>query len=320
MASKIRRPRHVTVAEFFERHGSALGMCLIGSDRGFDRKISEPTINRPGLALSGFFSYFAYKRVQVLGNSERSYLHSAKREARIEHFRELCARDVPCLVISRSKTIPEDLMAIAEEARISVFQTSMITMKFVNAATIALEMDFAPSCTEHGSMIDVQGIGILIRGASGSGKSETVLGLLGRGASLVADDVVHLHSFEGRELIGTAPELGRNHMEVRGIGLINVAAMFGVGAIRLRKRLDLVVELRPMEELNSVERIGAGQKTCVILDIEVPVVELPVAPGRDMARLVEIAGLDQKLKSLGYDAAVEFDKKLLKYMEDRTIY
>jgi HPr kinase/phosphorylase len=317
---KTRRPNFITVGDFYERHREALGLVLLGSDAGFGRKIGEPTINRPGLALSGFLSYFAYKRVQVLGNSELSYLHSTKRSERETHFREMCERDIPCVVVSRGKTIPEDLMAIAAERGISVFQSPMITMKFVNAATIMLEMDFAPSCSVHGSMVDVQGIGILVRGKSGAGKSETVLGLLGRGGSLVADDVVHLRAFEGRELIGSAPDGARSHMEVRGIGVINVAAMFGIGSIRLRKRLDLIVDLVAAEKLNEVDRFGAASRCEEFLGIPVPVVEIPVAAGRDLARLVEIAGLDQKLKSLGYDAAVEFNKKLLNLLEGRTIY
>jgi len=320
MASKIRRPSHITVGEYYEKHHKGLGLTLLGSEKGFSRKISEPTINRPGLALSGFFTYFAFKRIQVIGNSERSYLNASSPETQIKSFGEICARDVPCIVISRGKTIPEELMKIAEEAGISVFQTQMITMKFVNAATIRLESDFAPSCSEHGCMVDVQGIGILVRGESGAGKSETVVGLLSRGGSLVADDLVHISIVEGRDLVGSAPELSRNHMEVRGIGLINVAAIFGVGALRLRKRLDLVIDLKPVVDMNAVERIGLEKRTCTILGIDIPLVELPVAPGRDMARLVEIAALDQKLKSLGHDTPVEFDKKLLKFMEDRTIY
>lgn len=171
---KIRRPTHVTVGDFFSRHGEKLQLKLLGSDAGFARKISEPTINRPGIALAGFFTYFAYKRVQVLGNSELSYLNGAKKGERKEFFGEMCRRDVPCLVVSRGKVLPRGLMKVAEDAGLSVFQSPMITMKFVNAATIGLEMDFAPSCSMHGSMVDVQGIGVLISGASGSGKSETV--------------------------------------------------------------------------------------------------------------------------------------------------
>ena len=193
----------------------------------------------------------------------------------------------------------------------------MVTMNFINAATVRLEWDFAPTSTEHGCMVDVMGIGILIRGESGSGKSETVLALLRRGASLVADDMVRIRNIEGRELIGTSPELGRSHMEVRGLGIIDVAALFGVGTFRTEKRLDLIVTLRPAEELNELDRVGLDKKHHKLLGMQIPHVELPVAPGRDMAQLIEVAALDQKLKSLGHDTAVEFNKKLLKKMADQ---
>ncbi|MCB1235431.1 MAG: HPr(Ser) kinase/phosphatase, partial [Verrucomicrobiae bacterium] len=239
----------ISVGDFYERHGYELRMRLVGSKCGFDRQISEPTINRPGLALSGFFTYFALHRVQVFGKAERSYLKHLSEENMRRRFTELCRRHIPCIVISRGESLPPSLLKIANDAGISVFQTALVTMNFINAATVRLEWDFAPSQTEHGCMVDVNGIGILIRGESGAGKSEIVLSLLRRGASLVADDMVRLRNIEGREIVGTAPELGRTHMEVRGLGIINVAALFGIGTFRTEKRLDLVVTLLPAEKL-----------------------------------------------------------------------
>ena len=194
----------------------------------------------------------------------------------------------------------------------------MITMKFINAATIALEDDFSPTVTEFGSMVDILGVGVLIRGASGIGKSECVLGLIERGHSLVADDVTRITSIEGRELMATAPALTRNHMEVRGIGIINVANMFGIGSIRIEKRLDLVVTLKDWNELEEVDRIGLDREFYEILGMQVPHVTIPVKPGRDIARLVEVAAMDQKLKGLGQNSAVEFNEKLLNLMESRS--
>jgi HPr kinase/phosphorylase len=193
----------------------------------------------------------------------------------------------------------------------------MITMKFINSATIALEADFSPSVTEFGSMVDILGVGVLIRGASGIGKSECVLGLIERGYSLVADDVTRMTSLEGRELVATAPELTRNHMEVRGIGIINVANIFGIGSIRLEKRLDLVVTLKDWQELEEVDRIGLDQEFYEVLGLQVPHVTIPVRPGRDIARLIEVAAMDQKLKGLGRNGAVEFNTKLLQLMEPK---
>ena len=308
----------VTVETFYTAHAEKLQMKLEGPRVGFHRKIREPTINRPGLALSGFYTYFAEKRVQVLGAAEHSYLKSLTKNLRAQRFRELCAHRIPCLVISRGFHLAPELLEVTERARIAVFRTPMITMKFINAATIMLEMDFSPTVTEFGSMVDILGVGVLIRGQSGIGKSECVLGLIERGHSLVADDVTRITSLEGRELMATAPELTRNHMEVRGIGIINVASVFGIGSIRIEKRLDLVVTLKEWQDLESVDRIGLDQEFYEILGMKVPHVTIPVRPGRDIARLIEVAAMDQKLKGLGQNSAVEFNAKLLNLMETKS--
>jgi HPr kinase/phosphorylase len=304
----------VTVETFFERHARSLQLKLEGRQVGFERRIREPTINRPGLALARFYAYFAEKRVQVLGAAEQSYLKSLSARERHARFRALCSQKIPCIVTSRGFHLAPELLAIAESAGIAVFRTPMITMKFINAATIALELDFSPVVTEFGSMVDILGVGVLIRGTSGVGKSECVLGLIERGYSLVADDVTKIKSLEGRELMATAPELTRYHMEVRGIGIINVVSVFGIGAIRIEKRLDLVVTLKDWQELEEVDRIGLDRELYEILKIEVPHITIPVRPGRDIARLIEVAAMDQKLKGLGLNSAVEFNEKLLDRM------
>jgi HPr kinase/phosphorylase len=180
-----------------------------------------------------------------------------------------------------------------------------------------MEVDFSPSVTEFGSMVDILGVGVLIRGQSGIGKSECVLGLIERGYSLVADDVTRVTSLEGRELMATAPELTRYHMEVRGIGIINVASIFGIGSIRIEKRIDLVVTLRDWQEFEEVDRIGLDQGYYEIMKLQVPHITIPVRPGRDIARLIEVAAMDQKLKGLGRNSAVEFNDKLLNLMETK---
>ena len=307
----------VTVESFYNSHAEQLLMKLDGSRVGFHRKIREPTINRPGLALSGFYTYFAEKRVQVLGAAEHSYLKSLAPKVRVRRFRALCVRKIPCLVVSRGFHLDPAVLAVAAEEKIAVFRTPMITMKFINAATIALEMDFSPTITEFGSTVDILGVGVLIRGASGIGKSECVLGLIERGYSLVADDVTRITSLEGRELMATAPELTRNHIEVRGIGIINVASVFGIGSIRIEKRLDLVVTLKDWQEVEAVDRIGLDREFYEILGLQVPHLTIPVRPGRDMARLIEVAAMDQKLKGLGHNSAIEFNTKLLNLMEQK---
>ncbi|GEP44058.1 HPr(Ser) kinase/phosphatase [Brevifollis gellanilyticus] len=312
--TRVKRPSSITVGEFFAENEKPLKLKIVGTDVGFARKILEPSVNRPGLALSGFFSYFAYKRVQVIGNSELSFLDSLEPKLRAARFSQLCSWEIPCLIVARAHRLAEDLVQIANEAGISVFQTSMLTMKFLNNATIKLDTAFAPTQTVHGCLVDVQGIGVLIQGDSGTGKSEAVIGLLQRGASLVADDAVRLRNIEEREIVGMAPETTRDMIEIRGLGILNVAALFGVGSVRLSKRLDLIVQLVHVKESEDLERVGREDQTVDILGIAVNRVELPVAPGRDVAGLIELAALNYKLRSFGYNSAVEFDQRLLKKM------
>lgn len=314
--TKVKRPSSITVGDFFRQNEKTLKLRLVGSDVGFSRKIWEPSVNRPGLALSGFFTYFAYKRIQIVGNSELSFLEGLEPKLRAARFSQLCTWDIPCLVIARGHRLPEELVQIANEAGISLFQTSMVTMKFLNAATIKLETAFAPTMLVHGCLVDVQGIGVLVQGSSGSGKSESVIGLLQRGASLVADDAVRLRLIEDREIVGTAPEMTRDMIEIRGLGILNVAALFGVGSVRLSKRLDLLVNLVHVKEAEDLERVGTTQLTQEIMGLAVPKADIPVAPGRDVAGLIELAALNYKLRAFGYNSAVEFDQRLLKKMAD----
>jgi HPr kinase/phosphorylase len=305
----------VSVGHFFRDHADALGLELVAGEQGLERLIREPTVNRPGLALSGFYNYFAPKRVQVFGSAELSYLQSLPAAERKQRLRRFFGCTIPCLVVARHAKVSPAIVELAGQSGVPVFRTPMITMKFINAATIALELEFAPRRSEHGSMVDILGVGTLIRGASGIGKSECVLSLLERGYSLVSDDVTRFRAFEGRELIGSSAELTRFHMEVRGIGIINVAAIFGVRSIRTEKTLDLVVTLKDWREMEDVDRHGLHRQNYKILGISVPHVIIPVRMGRDLGHLVEVAALDHKLKSHGTDSALEFNERLIKQME-----
>jgi HPr kinase/phosphorylase len=313
MPPRVKTVASISVEKFFKSHADALGLTLHGEQVGFERLISEPAMNRPGLALAGFFSYFARKRVQVLGNSELSYLKKLPEPMRIDRFRRMCDRDIPCIVVARGSQLDACLTQVTKDHGIPVFGTSQVTMNFLNSATIRLEHEFAPSVTLHGCMVDMRGVGVLIVGKSGAGKSETAIGLLERGASLVADDMVRV-KYVGGELVATSPDLSRGYMEIRGIGIINVANLYGLASIRPDKRLDLVVTLKPQVDLNEVDRVGLQQKTYEILGQQVVHVEIPVGPGRDTARMVTIAALDQQLRRLGYNMADEFNQKLLKHM------
>jgi len=311
------RVSFIEVGEFYTRHSETLQLKLVGPPLGFDRKIREPTINRPGLALSGFFTYFAGKRIQVFGNAEVSYLKFLDAQTQKDRCLQLCKEQIPCIVVSRSLPVPRALAEAAAQLEIAVFRTPAVTMRFINAATLGLEADFAPTASEHGSMVDVMGVGALVRGTSGIGKSECVLGLIERGYSLVSDDVTRFRLLDGRELVATAPDLTRYHMEVRGLGIINVASIFGVGSIRIEKRLDLIVTLKDWHELEEVDRIGLETEYYEILGIKIPHITIPVRTGRDLSRLVEVAALDQKLKSLGQNSAVEFNQRLLNLMQTK---
>ncbi len=306
----------ITVGAFFARHAESLHMeQLDRSPLGMEREIREPTLNRPGLALSGFYSYFAEKRIQVFGAAELCYLNGIDPVEAQACCRALCERPIPCIVVARGFEPPPFLIGEAAAAGVAVFISKMVTMNFLNAATLALSHDFAPTKSEYGSMVDILGVGTLVRGSSGIGKSECVLGLLERGHSLVSDDITRYRAIEGRELIGTSPDLTRHHMEVRGLGVINVMSIFGVGSVRLEKRLDLVVTLRDWEEFEEVDRTGLDQDYYDVLGVQVPHVTIPVRMGRDLARLVEVAALDQKLKSMGHHSALEFNQRLVQVMQ-----
>jgi len=308
---------HITVGHFYANHAEKLGLRLEGSSRGLNRLIREPTINRPGLALSGFFSYFAVKRIQVLGAAELSYLKSLSTATLKDRARALLSRNMPCLVVARNAPVPTIILDTAAEFETPILRTSMVTMNFINAATILLETDFAPSTTEHGSMVSILGVGTLIRGVSGIGKSECVLGLIERGYSLVSDDITRLRAVEGCELVGMSDSISRYHMEIRGIGIINIASIFGAGAVIPQKTLNFVVTLKDWHEVENVDRIGLDRETYEILGIKIPHVTLPVRTGRDIARLVEVAALDQKLKDMGENSAQEFNQRLLHMISER---
>jgi HPr kinase/phosphorylase len=287
---------------------------LIAGGSGMKRVIREPTVNRPGLALSGFTNYFAYKRVQAVGNAEVHFLRSLARAERERHCADLFAFKIPCFVFSRGLRPEQEFLDAAAKAGVPVFQTPLVTMKFINAATFALETMFAPRGTELGSMVDILGVGVLIRGESGIGKSEAVLALIERGYSLVSDDVTRVTLMDGRDVIGTSSELTRSHMEIRGIGIINVAAMFGIKSIRHEKQLDLVVTLKAWSEVSEVDRVGIEQEFVKVLGADIPHIVIPVRPGRDLARLIEVAAFQTKLKLSGYNAAQELNERLIARM------
>jgi len=307
----------VTVERFYSESASTLELKLVAGARGLKRTIREPTVNRPGLALTGFTQYFANHRVQVIGSAEHTYLKSLTREERIQRYADLFSHKIPCVVFSRNIRPDREFLRAAEKADVPIFRCPLITMRFINLATLSLEMLFAPRGSEMGSMVDILGVGVIIRGESGIGKSECVLALIERGYSLVSDDITKVTLVDGRDVIGTSAELTRNHMEVRGIGIINVAAMFGIKSIRGEKRVDLVITLKVWNDVPDVDRLGMEQEFVRILGIDVPHIIIPVRPGRDIARLIEVAAFQTKLKASGYNPAKELNDRLLAQMSDQ---
>jgi HPr kinase/phosphorylase len=304
----------VTVERFYTDHTGALDLKLVAGAGGLKRPILEPTVNRPGLVLSGFTRYFAFKRVQVIGNAEAFFLKSLSDQERAKRCATFFSYKLPCVVFARHLHPDKLFLAAAERAAVPIFRCSLVTMKFINLATLALETMFAPHGTEMGSMVDILGVGVLLRGESGIGKSESVLALIERGYSLVADDITKVMLVDGREVVGTSAEVTRNHMEVRGIGIINVAAMFGVRCILQEKRVDLVITLRSWNEVPDVDRVGMEQEYVKILGIDIPHITLPVRPGRDLARLIEVAAFQTKLRSTGFNPAKELNDRLISRM------
>ena len=302
----------VTVERFYTEHSSNLELSLLAGASGLKRVIREPTVNRPGLVLSGFTRYFAFKRVQTIGNAEAFFLKSLPEEERMRRYETFFSFKIPCVVFSRNLHPDKLFLKAAEQAQVPIFRCPLVTMKLINMATLALEMMFAPRGTEMGSMVDILGVGVILRGESGIGKSESVLALIERGYSLVADDITKVTLVDGRQVVGTSAEVTRNHMEVRGIGIINVAAMFG--DIDNEKGVDLVNTLKSWNEVEDVDRLGIEQEYVKILGIDIPHITIPVRPGRDLARLIEVAAFQTKLKSSGYNPAKELNDRLISRM------
>ena len=307
----------ITVAHFFETYGAKLQLELVTGGDGLHRLIREGSINRPSLALTGFFKYFAHKRIQVLGAAEMTFLKTLSQRQQIEIFQEMVKRGIPCLVLTRNFVATHPMLAVSEELRLPIFRTPMITMNFVNAATLCVDTEFAPSGTEHATTLDIKGIGVMIRGDSGIGKSECALALIERGHSLVADDLTCIRLVDERELTASSRALNRGYMECRGIGIINIAEMFGVKSIRLEKRIDLVVSLREWTPDAVEERTGLEENYYTILGMKVPHIEFFVRPGRDIGRLIEVAALVQALKKMGHDPAKEFNDRLIASMQEQ---
>jgi HPr kinase/phosphorylase len=269
-------------------------------------------MNRPGLALSGFFTYFANQRLQIFGLAELTYLKNLKDNERRKRLTELFKQQIPGIVLTRKRRATPELLALADQYGVPILRTSMVTMDFMNATTVLLEQLKAPCKRIQGTMMELMGVGVLLRGDPGIGKSETALALIERGYSLVSDDVTEMRPTSRGRLRCWANDMTRFHMEIRGLGIIHVPSLFGISSIRRQTELDLVIDLKT--PTGEEERTGVEQKKIDILGVSVPLVTLPVRSGRDMANIVEVAALNYKLKEFGHDAAKELDHKIIEHL------
>lgn len=267
-------------------------------------------LNRPGLELSGYLNFFAYDRIQIFGKTEISFLSSLSPHICKARLEKLLSYDIPCIIITRNLSPPEGLISIASENKKPILGTPMATTRFMGCLTSFLESELAPYTTMHGVLVDIYGIGILIIGESGIGKSETAVELVKRGHRLVADDAVEIKQAAENILIGTAPEIIRHFLEVRGLGVIDVRTIFGAGSIRDNIKIEMVIELVEWENYKESDRLGLDEEKIKILDSHIPKKTIPIRPGRNLAAILEVAAMDFRLKSLGHNAALEFSKRL----------
>lgn len=304
----------VTVREFYDSFKEPLKMEIVAGEAGLDKTIRERSLNRPALAMVGFFTAFAAKRIQLLGAGEMAYLREKSPAEEEAIMTAILERKVPCLVISRHLAPSKTLKQLANKYQTPLIRSPLKSKTFTTEATLLLEDTFAPRTHIHGTLLDIKGIGTLICGESGVGKSECALALIERGHSLVADDLTYVRRLSERELLGNSSELSRGYMECRGLGIINIAELFGVRSVRLQKRLDLIINFTIWQQGMDEERTGLEENSVEILGLKVPAMEIPVRPGRDMARLVEVAAMVQALKIMGHDSATEFNERLIANM------
>ncbi|WP_281361165.1 HPr(Ser) kinase/phosphatase [Kroppenstedtia pulmonis] len=296
----------VTVKEMVEQ----FDLEILGGETGLSRKLVTSDLYRPGLELAGFFTYYPAERLQMLGRTELTFISGLSKRDRRERLEQLCQQEPPCFCITRGQQPPAELLHAAEKRSIPVLGTSNSTTRFSSKVTSFLEKRMAPSTTLHGVLVDIYGVGVLLMGSSGIGKSESALELVKRGHRLVADDAVEIRQSEEGTLVGHPPELIRYLLEIRGLGIINVMTLFGAGAVREFKKISMVIQLEAWQENRQYDRLGLDEERFRIMDTELPLLTIPVRPGRNLAVIIEVAAMNYRLKRMGYHAAQSFAKQL----------
>ncbi len=308
----------ITVETILRDHED-LKLVLVTGEEGLTNRINNAEINRPGLSLTGFFDFFAHDRIQIFGKGEWAYLNSLKFDELAEITEKFFQFHLNCIIYTHGNDPQSQFVEMATKKGIPLFVTPISTHRFITLISQILDRALAPRTMRHGVLIEVFGIGTLLTGRSGVGKSETALELIERGHRLVADDMVEIRRLSESYLIGSCSDLLRHHMEIRGLGILNIKDLFGVGSVRDHKLIELIINLREWEEEGDYERTGIEQSTEEILGVSVPLIEIPVKPGRNIPIIVETAAMNQRLRKMGKNSAKEFSNKLTNYIQQSKI-
>lgn len=283
---------------------------LVSGQEGIGRHIAVSDISRPGLEMAGYFTHYPANRVQLLGKTELSFYDMLLPHERIERMKKLCSPDTPAIIVSHDMNVPEELKNASNEEHVPVLTAKMATTRFSSLLTNFLESKLAPTTAVHGVLVDIYGVGVLITGKSGVGKSETALELVKRGHRLVADDCVEIRQEAENTLVGNAPKLIEHLLEIRGLGIIDIMTLFGASAIRSFKRISLVIDLEIWDPQKTYDRLGLEEEKMKIIDTDLHKLTIPVRPGRNLAVIIEVASMNHRLKRMGVNAAEEFSNRL----------
>lgn len=300
----------ITVEHAFNDRKDFLMLTLLNSEEGLKKKIKSAEIHRPGLALAGYLDRFPHIRTQVLGQTEMAYLNSLSKATLVSTLEKIFAFDMPWIIITKGQMPPTEMMAMADRKKTALLSSRLSTTELISRLSVYLDNTFAPSITVHGTLVDVYGVGLLYTGKSGVGKSECALDLVERGHRLVADDVIKITKKSSNFIVGTSSEILGQHMEVRGVGIIDIESLFGIRAIRIQKRIEVEVRLQYWEETEQYERLGIEDKYTTVLGVEIPLVTIPVSPGKNITVISEVIAMNHMLKVYGEHSAQDFSRRL----------
>jgi len=310
---------YITVREFYNDNKSRLKLSLLTSENGFSRRITKSDTHRPGLALAGFVELFTYDRVQVLGNTEIRYLRTLSEEKIIESIKRFIEFEIPCIIVTNDNKLPPYFIQVATRRYISILSTPLTTTNLIHLMGDYLDLKFALVTSIHASLVDVYGVGLLVTGRSGIGKSEVALDLVERGHRLVADDVVVITRTADDVLTGKGTDLYEHHIELRGVGIIDVKKIFGIRGVRIRKRIEAEIHLVDWDSKTTYDRTGLDQSNVTILGVTIPQIILPINPGKNMTVICETIAMNQLLKLYGFDTAKEFNRRLKEHIKHKKI-